>query len=338
MPPRTNPFQELVTLVQRALAPTGAKITPSAMVDVPGQDSQREIDVLIESSLGPYRITIAVEAKDERRKMDQSRLEQLLGKYTTEGSIKVNKLVIVTHQGFHEPAIERAKRYGDQVELLTYKQAESADWARLAPKSIRFTINPHLCSFRFVPPIPGIDPKRLWREALIFCSHGRGLGTPDSYVTLIQLPKLLEANPKLLEEAAQKALTAPKGQAMINVPWPLDHHCLYIDKVNYPITEIGYSIHITNSEAKMTSSVCEITDASGQVKQVPMAEAIVAGQKIQIVLPDGLQSKQIVLKLDAAPEEHTGPSGNAPTPEAAPEELDGPSCDEPTADSPPEQP
>ena len=138
MPQRTNEFQELVALVQRALAQTGARVTPSAMVDVPGQNGPREIDVLIESGVGPYRIAIAVEAKDERRKMDQTRLEQLLGKYQSEGSIKVNKVVIITHQGFLQPAIDRAKQFGDQVELLTYKEAESFDWLKLGPKPIPF--------------------------------------------------------------------------------------------------------------------------------------------------------------------------------------------------------
>jgi hypothetical protein len=37
MPQRTNEFQELVTLIQHALAPVGAKMTPSAMVEVDGQ-------------------------------------------------------------------------------------------------------------------------------------------------------------------------------------------------------------------------------------------------------------------------------------------------------------
>lgn len=96
MPQRTNEFQELVTLIQRAFAPVGAKVTSSAMVDVPGQSSQREIDVLIESGIGPYTIKIAVEAKDEGRKMDQVKFEQLIAKYFSERSIKVNKLLSLT--------------------------------------------------------------------------------------------------------------------------------------------------------------------------------------------------------------------------------------------------
>jgi hypothetical protein len=64
-----------------------------------------------------------------------------------------------------------------------------------------------------------------------------------------------------------------------------------------------------------------------------MAEAIVGGKKIQFVLPDGLRSKQIVVKFDAAPRTHTGP-----TPEATPDEHTGPSGGEPTTDAQPEEP
>ena len=183
MPQRTNEFQELVTLVQQAFAPVGARITPSAMVDVPGQSTQREIDVLIESGVGPYSIKIAVEAKDEGRKMDQVRFEQLLGKYFSEGSIKVNKLVVITHNGFYDPVIERAAAYGPQIELLTYNKVDNTDWAKLYPQTtIQLRIAPHLCSITISPTIEGYDPKRLQKEGRIRCFHGTDFGTVEEYV------------------------------------------------------------------------------------------------------------------------------------------------------------
>ena len=81
MPRRTNDFQELVSLVQKALVPSGAKVTDSPLVDVPGMSEPREIDVLIETAVGPYHMKIAVEAKDNRRKMDSTQFESLIGKY-----------------------------------------------------------------------------------------------------------------------------------------------------------------------------------------------------------------------------------------------------------------
>ena len=110
MPQRTNAFQELVSLVQKALAPAGAVVTDSALLDVAGMSEPREIDVLIETDVGPYRIKIAVEARDHQRKMDSTQFESLIGKYLGEGGVKVNKIVIVTHNGFFEPVVQRAER------------------------------------------------------------------------------------------------------------------------------------------------------------------------------------------------------------------------------------
>src|SRR5207245_10108016 len=88
MPRRTNDFQELVSLVQKALVPTGAVVTDSALVGIPGMSEPREIDVLIETAVGPYRITIAVEARDHRRKMDSTKMESLIRKYMGSGAEK----------------------------------------------------------------------------------------------------------------------------------------------------------------------------------------------------------------------------------------------------------
>src|SRR5436190_6467765 len=222
MPQRTNEFQELVTLVQQALAPVGAKVTPSAMVDVPGQSSRREIDVLIESEVGPYSIKIAVEAKDEGRKMDQTGFEELLGKYFSERSIKVNKLVIITHRGFCEPVIERAAAYGSQIELLTYSQISTTDWTKLYPETIVFKIAPHLCSITIKPEIKGYEINRLQKEGRIVCIHGTDFGTVEEYVQRTLQNKVLVDRPKLFEELDARAAQEPNGQAIATVTIPND--------------------------------------------------------------------------------------------------------------------
>src|SRR5947209_8616319 len=104
MPKRCNDFQNLVTLIQEALVPLGAKVTPSAMVPGPSSGTLREIDILIETPVGPYDIKIAVEAKDEGRKMDATKIEAIIGKYRGRGSLVVNKVVVVAHRGFTEEA------------------------------------------------------------------------------------------------------------------------------------------------------------------------------------------------------------------------------------------
>ncbi len=127
MPQRTNDFQDLVALVQRTLADQGALVTESALVG----DDEREIDILIDTMAGPYRIRIAVEAKDEGRPMDSTKFESIIGKYFGEGGIKVNKVVVVTHRGFYKPVIDRAQLL--DVDLFTLTQATQIDWGQFRP-------------------------------------------------------------------------------------------------------------------------------------------------------------------------------------------------------------
>jgi hypothetical protein len=84
MPQRTNEFQNLVSLIQKALAPKSAKVTDSAMVEVDGLGTLREVDVLIEGAFGPYTIKIAVEATDRGRKLTLQQFDSLVGKYRGE--------------------------------------------------------------------------------------------------------------------------------------------------------------------------------------------------------------------------------------------------------------
>src|SRR5690606_8449036 len=107
-----------------------------------GMSEPREIDVLIETAIGPYHMKIAVEAKDNRRKLDSTQFESLVGKYFVEGGVKVNKVVIVTHNGFYNPVIERARQLG--VELLTLSEAKDVDWAKFQPSIKPFKTVPRI--------------------------------------------------------------------------------------------------------------------------------------------------------------------------------------------------
>jgi hypothetical protein len=273
MPKRTNEFQKLVSLVQRAFAPKGAKVTDSAMVDVPGQPEQREIDVLIETAGEPYNIKIAVEAKDESRKMDQTRFEALLGKYFTEGSIKVDKLVVVTHRGFYDSVLERAKAFGGRVELLTYHEAENNKWAQLWPKTIQFRIAPHLTGFSFSPPVPDVPIARLLKEGHVYCSHGTCCGSPVDFAKHVLRNHVLPGRPQLFQELNTAAMSHANGQqfAVFNYPISADHeHFLLIDGKTLPLKEFSFAIHVVNSRGKMLYKCCEVTSSKGNDGNVPL--------------------------------------------------------------------
>jgi len=162
MPKRTNDFQELIAIIQRALAPKGARVTESAMGPVPGLKKPREIDILIESEVGPYRLKVAVEATNRARKLDNETFGKILSKFEMAGSTSVNKVVIVTPSGFTEDVIARAKLL--DVDLLTINEAKEADWSKFSPK-LAFTVAPHVCGVTFAP-------KASFRKRARLCESG----------------------------------------------------------------------------------------------------------------------------------------------------------------------
>ena len=174
MPKRSNPFQELVTLIQEALAPQGAKVTASAMVPGPTSGRLREIDVLVEHLGGPQALKVAVEAKDERRKLDVLTVEGLIGKYFGPGALPVGEVVLVAHRGFTEEATVRAKDVG--IRLFTLAEAKAADWNRFFPPGLvphGFVIENGLVAVDLdpIPALPGhIDKTRFFSEGRSICS------------------------------------------------------------------------------------------------------------------------------------------------------------------------
>lgn len=177
MPQRTNSFQELVTLIQEALAPRGATVTASAMVPSPTSGRMREIDVLVDN--GPQAMKIAVEAKDEGRKFDVGKLEAIIGKYFGPGSLPVGRVVVVTHRGFTSEAITRAKDVG--IQLFTLAEAKTADWRGLFPtESATVVADPFAIDLKPYPELPpGFDNARVFHEGrMIVLDSGQDLGRP----------------------------------------------------------------------------------------------------------------------------------------------------------------
>lgn len=180
MPKRTNDFQDLVAIIHRALAPKGAVVTESALVETGTAGETREIDVLIETKIVEYRMKIAVEAKDEHRPMDSTKFESIVGKYLVDGGVKVNKVVVVTHHGFYEPVIERAKKLG--IELLTLTEAKEVDWSQFRPPGNSFKCNVDFRNFQVEPR--GRFAEEELASVQVVCSCGRQHGNLVNYAHL----------------------------------------------------------------------------------------------------------------------------------------------------------
>jgi hypothetical protein len=243
MPQRTNEFQELVALIQKAFSPFDARITESALVDVPGMSDPREIDVLVENPPRSLHLKIAVEAKDEKRRMDIVRFEALLGKYFVAGGISVDKLVVVTRAGYSKAVGQRAKLLS--IELLTLDEAINFDWQGFSDRSDARNVIPRLFDFEVSPPIPGLSLDTIRQEgAISIC--GKTAGTLR-LVAADCLMRKLDANPKLLNAIEDNARRVPDGvtyQMCFTIP-SQKSWTIAVNGRHYPLTSLSCQAHFS---------------------------------------------------------------------------------------------
>jgi len=287
MPQRTNNFQKLVTLIQRTLAPEKAKVTPCAMVPCYGTAKMREIDVLIESEVGPYNIKIAVEAKDHKRKLDVTHIEAMIGKYKS-SAVQVNKVVVISHRGFTEEAKERAER--ENIELKILKEAMDEAWVAELPKTINVRISPHILDIELLSPSKLPTDKQILTEGVFMCSHcGRKYGTPKE-----RAEEWLFKNPELMRRIIHEASQRPEGTCAKVEMAIRDNWILRYKGNDYCITAIKVHVHCIDSVAPLRSTTWKFGD-----KSILHATAETAGKNIDIVMPEGKQSKKIALSIDS---------------------------------------
>jgi len=83
----------------------------------------REVDVLIETSIGQHKLSIGLECRDHSRKETIEWIDALHGRYA---DLPINRVVAVSRKGFTAGARLQAKKFG--IELLTLETATAADW------------------------------------------------------------------------------------------------------------------------------------------------------------------------------------------------------------------
>jgi hypothetical protein len=284
MPQRTNDFQKLIALIERALAPNGARITESAMVL--GEDGEsREIDILIESPLGPYAIKIAVEAKNEGRKMDLVRFESIVGKYRSAAGIKVNHVVVISKSGFTRTVERRAQR--EAVELLTLVEAMEVEWGTL-PSRIVLAIPPHIARFDFEPALKTANFAELIRRARLRCKCCGKL-----HMTLWQIAEQILQNRPFtfqLRVAASHANQGACQRATIRIPqrFELDYF-----GSRHPIRNVTIHFHCTQARGDLAIRKYLRGDTG-----IQHLSGDVGGKRIDFVIPDGPEPHKIAFRIE----------------------------------------
>lgn len=300
MPKRTNEFQQLVTLIHKAIAPQNATVTESAMVRAPGFGELREIDVLLESHIGPYHMKIAIEAKDHKRKLNITDIETIVGKYRVGGGLVVDKVVLVSRRGFSNQATAKARLNG--IELLTLCEAKNVDWQKYLPDDFHTTpqdlavdIKPHAANLQLDPLGKQRFPSGDIMGGRIVCKcHGHDHGTPGQYAMHVMHHHLFS---DVQFRNKFNAELKSRQRICVRVGWPMAQFLLSLNGVDTELAQLRFHIHATHAVAPVTFKSYELEGDSIKKRMIQHGTADVAGQRVQLVMPDGLESKKIFLQF-----------------------------------------
>lgn len=148
MPKRSNDFQRLIYLVRLNLA-EGATVTESKLLRDRRTRSLREVDVVVEGTVGGQPVRVCIECRDHRRMADVTWVEQMKAKHER---LDTNALLLASRSGFTLEAQSVAKSYGidtftleepDETHLKERLGPRSAIWlrtVRITPDKVRVTV------------------------------------------------------------------------------------------------------------------------------------------------------------------------------------------------------
>ena len=128
MPKRTTLRQRIVYLARRNLAGTDATVTESKLLADLDDGETREVDVVIEGTVGGEPVIIGIEVMEHSRPVDKPAVERLLRKHER---LPTNRLVIVSWSGFYKPALAKVAASTGKALAVTTREVELKQAPRL---------------------------------------------------------------------------------------------------------------------------------------------------------------------------------------------------------------
>lgn len=125
MPKRSNEFQRLVYLVKVNLA-DDAKVTESKMLRDRVTKGFREVDVVIEGTVGSLPVVVSIECRDHKRVADVAWVDAMKTKHER---LATNALFLASRSGFTPEARRVAEGYG--IGVFTLEDVEGTDFAAI---------------------------------------------------------------------------------------------------------------------------------------------------------------------------------------------------------------
>ncbi|MEZ6058326.1 MAG: hypothetical protein R3C01_16625 [Planctomycetaceae bacterium] len=193
------------------------------MMKEAGQLVEREIDVLIQSEVGPYKIKIAVEAKDEKRKLCITKFESILAKYFVEGGIKVQKVVVIARAGFTKSVSVRARCL--HVDLFTLREAREVDWTDFFPQDAFSSWNIQVENVRLFSKTPNraLVSFSSGGDGELTCSHGTNFGSPRDFARHCFFYSALKTTQGVKLNAINERVQASGKEHVVSITAQLDH-------------------------------------------------------------------------------------------------------------------
>lgn len=150
MPPRSNPFQELVAIIQEQRAGE-ASVQESGMLP-DGAGEPREVDVVISSRVADHDFIISVEVIARGRPATKEWVDQMLGKHA---DLPTNLLVLVSKSGFTPGAETRARGRAKLITPAELSDSDQKGWIVNRLKSLwtrSFRLSPNTFQVTLLTP------------------------------------------------------------------------------------------------------------------------------------------------------------------------------------------
>lgn len=240
MPARSNHFQKLVKAINHHLAPAGAKVTESAMLYDSEAETDREIDILVESTILNCSLKIGIECTTEAAPLDVRKIESFKEKHRKVG---INKTIVVAKNGFSDSAKKYAEKHN--IRLLTFKAAQKENWTKKFERFQGLSIYGRNYHLRSISAVIADD-----RATTGFSfDHGTVVSTAEGQVPLAKFAVDLFISSEISKTAFKELIENERNE---NDPW----------------VEVGFDLHEQH----------EFTDSTGKTAK-PKSIVIVMGYK-----------------------------------------------------------
>ncbi|TXI22242.1 MAG: hypothetical protein E6Q61_09625 [Nitrosomonas sp.] len=227
MPKRSNEFQQLIYSIQQCLA-VGAIVTESKFLIDRQTGDKVEVDIVIESIVNGFPITISIEVRDRGRPATIEWIRESIGKHLT---LPTNKLVLVSKAGFTKSALIKATE--NEIETLSLEQAGNYPWSdstkQLAKDGITlavFSLSWQTYSVDYTTIIRNGQKLTIDQNSLNDCIF---TGSSDgSTKKLVEIPDLMLADGNVAKPIMQKWIKDEKAD--FEVTWRVPKGSYLTDK------------------------------------------------------------------------------------------------------------